>query len=252
MIVFKKNSCIFSTTIKTITIMSLLNNLINKFQQLFSGSAAPTPDSGRAIQAKQQLFVAILEACDDGVITTDEMSDVRTLQSKLGMSDAELNGVKIQVLQNLIEKVMEDNIVTEDEMDFIEQIEIDLQLGVADSLKIKGDIERVRQMYKRSKSVGGDEFDDEDFFDDDYDYDDDEDNDEDNDEDDTENDNENDDGIDIGEAAALATALGAGAILVNELTQDSDMEDDPMSEEEVGSNESEEGTSDTETLSDES
>ena len=155
--------------------MSLLKNLINKFQQLFSGSASPNPDSGRATQAKQQLFVAILEACNDGVITVDEMSDVRALQSKLGMSDAELNSIKIQVLQNLIEKVMEDNIVTEDEMDFIEQIEIDLQLGVADSLKIKGDIEKVRTMYKHSNSVGGEELDNDDLLDDDDfdDYDDD-------------------------------------------------------------------------------
>ncbi|WP_041263740.1 hypothetical protein [Bernardetia litoralis] len=226
--------------------MSLLKNVINKFQQLFSGSAAPTPDSARATQAKQQLFVAILEACDDGIITTDEMSDVRALQSKLGMSDTELNSIKIQVLQNLIDRVMEDNIVTEDEMDFIEQIEIDLQLGVADSLKIKGDIKRVRKMYKHSNSVGGDEFDDDDFFDDDYndDYDDDE--------DDTEYDNENDDGIDIGEAAAIATAVGAGAILANELAEDSDLEADPIDEEEIDEDESEESTNKTEIFSDES
>jgi hypothetical protein len=134
---------------------------------------------------------------------------------------------------------MEDNIVTEDEMDFIEQIEIDLQLGVADSLKIKGDIERVRMMYKRSNSVGGDEFDDEDFFDDDYD------DDYDDDEDDTEYDDENDDGIDIGEAAALAT----GAILANELIQDSDLEDDPIDEQ---GTEKDENTDKTETFSDES
>ncbi|WP_375559535.1 hypothetical protein ACE193_17605 [Bernardetia sp. OM2101] len=219
--------------------MSLLKNLINKFQQLFSGSAAPSPDSGRAIQARQQLFVAILEACDDGIITTDEMSDVRALQSRLGMSDAELNSIKIQVLQNLIDRVMEDNIVTEEEMDFIEQIEIDLQLGVADSLKIKGDIERVRKMYKRSKSVGGDEFDDEDFFDDDYD------DDYDDDEDDTEYDDE---GSDIEDAAAIATAVGVGAILANEL-QDSELEDDPIDENEIEEDESEESS---ESLSDES
>ncbi|NCO33510.1 MAG: hypothetical protein GW893_06530, partial [Armatimonadetes bacterium] len=98
--------------------MSLLKNLINKFQQLFSGSAAPSPNSGRAAQAKKQLFAAILEACDDGIITADEMANVRALQSRLSMSDAELNTIKIQVLQSLIEKVMEDNIVTEEEMDF--------------------------------------------------------------------------------------------------------------------------------------
>lgn len=223
--------------------MSLLKNLINKFQQLFSGSAAPSPDSGRATQARQQLFVAIVEACDDGVITTDEMSDVRALQAKLGMSDSELNSIKIQVLQNLIDRVMEDNIVTEDEMDFIEQIEIDLQLGVADSLKIKGDIERVRNMYKQSKSVGGDEFDDS--FDDDYD-------DDDYDDDDTEYDDENENGIDIGEAAALATALGAGAILANEITKDSELEDDPIDENEIEEDESEESTDEAESFSDES
>jgi hypothetical protein len=230
---------------KNTAIMSLLKNLINKFQQLFSGSAAPSPDSGRAAQARQHLFGAILEACDDGVITTDEMSDVRALQSRLGMSDSELNGIKIQVLQNLIDKVMEDNIVTEDEMDFIEQIEIDLQLGVADSLKIKGDIERVRGMYKRSKSVGGDEFDDENFFDDDYDDDYDEDY------DDTEYDDERDDGIDIGDAAAIATAVGAGAILAsefNEGNEDSELEDDPIDENENEDTDEE----DNETFSDES
>ncbi len=222
--------------------MSLLKNLINKFQQLFSGSAAPSPDSSRAIQARQQLFVAILEACEDGVITNDEMSDVRALQSKLGMSDSELNSIKIQVLQNLIDRVMEDNIVTEEEMDFIEQIEIDLQLGVADSLKIKGDIERVRKMYKRSNSVGGDEFDDEDFFDDDYedDYEDDY--------DDTEYD---EDTIDIGDAAAIATAVGAGVILANQLNEDSELEDDPIDEQEI-EEENEENTDEVETFSDES
>ncbi len=222
--------------------MSLLKNLINKFQQLFSGSAAPTPDSSRATQARKQLFAAILEACDDGIITAEEMSDVRTLQSKLGMSDAELNSIKIQVLQNLIDRVMEDNIVTESEMDFIEQIEIDLQLGVADSLKIKGDIERVRTMYKQSKSIDGDEFDDEDFFDDDFDDDYEEDY------DDTEYDDEDDD-MDVGQAAAIATAVSVTAILTNELTenQDSDLEDEPMEEREV-----EEENEDTEEFSDES
>lgn len=220
--------------------MSLLKNLINKFQQLFSGSAAPSPDSGRATQARQQLFVAILEACDDGVITSDEMSDVRALQSKLGMSDAELNSIKIQVLQNLIDRVMEDDIVTEDEMDFIEQIEIDLQLGVADSLKIKADIEKVRTMYKRSNSVVDDQ-DDDVFFDDDYD--------DDNDYDDTEYDN---DGIDISETAAIATAVGAGAILANEFNNDNDLEDDPIDEEEIDEEVSEESIEEIETFSDES
>lgn len=226
--------------------MSLLKNLINKFQQLFSGSAAPNPTSSRATQARQQLFTAILEACDDGIITSDEMSDVRALQSKLGMSDVELNSIKIQVLQNLMDRVMEDNIVTEDEMDFIEQIEIDLQLGVADSLKVKGDIGKVRKMYKRSKSVGGDELDDDDFFDDDNDdYDDDY--------DDTEYDDENDDGIDIDEAAVIATTLGASAIIANELTEDSDLEDDSTIDEEVTEeNTSEESTEETENFSDES
>lgn len=214
--------------------MSLLKNLINKFQQLFSGSAAPSPDSGRATQARQQLFVAILEACDDGVITTDEMSDVRALQARLGMSDAELNNIKIQVLQNLIDRVMEDNIVTEEEMDFIEQIEIDLQLGVADSLRIKGDIERVRAMYKNSKTVQEDDFEDEVFFDnDDDDY-----------EDDYDDNQYDDDQIDIGEAAAIA---GAGAFLANELNTDSDLEDDPIDEEEI-----EEDTDEAESYSDES
>ncbi|WP_338762687.1 hypothetical protein WAF17_18095 [Bernardetia sp. ABR2-2B] len=209
--------------------MSLLKNLINKFQQLFSGSAAPSPDSSRATQARQQLFVAILEACDDGIITTDEMSDVRALQARLGMSDSELNSIKIQVLQNLIDRVMEDNIVTEEEMDFIEQIEIDLQLGVADSLKIKGDIERVRRMYKRSKSVGGDEFDDDDFFDDDND-------DYDEDYDDTEYDD--DEGIDIGDAAAIATAVGVGAVLADELSE-SDAEENAVEEGSEDANETE-------------
>lgn len=218
--------------------MSLLKNLINKFQQLFSGSAAPTPNSSRALQARKQLFAAILEACDDGIITADEMSDVRALQAKLGMSDTELNSIKIQVLQNLIDRVMEDNIVTEDEMDFIEQIEIDLQLGVADSLKIKGDIERVRKMYKRSKSVGGDMFDDEDFFDDDND-------DYEEDYDDTEYDDDNDQ-IDIGEAAAIATAVGVSAILTNELTENEDNEIEESVEE------NEENTDESESFSDES
>ena len=214
--------------------MSLLKNLINKFQQLFSGSAAPSPDSGRATQARQQLFVAILEACDDGVITTDEMSDVRALQARLGMSDAELNNIKKQVLQNLIDRVKEDNIVTEEEMDFIEQIEIDLQLGVADSLRIKGDIERVRAMYKNSKTVQEDDFEDEVFFDnDDDDY-----------EDDYDDNQYDDDQIDIGEAAAIA---GAGAFLANELNTDSDLEDDPIDEEEI-----EEDTDEAESYSDES
>ena len=226
--------------------MSMLKNLINKFQQLFSGSAAPTPDSSRATQARQQLFVAILEACDDGIITAQEMADIRTLQSKLGMSDVELNSIKIQVLQNLIARVMEDNIVTEDEMDFIEQIEIDLQLGVADSLKIKSDIEKVRKMYKRSNSVGGDEFDDEGFFDDDdYDYDDD-------DYDDTEYD---DDGIDTREAAALITVAGAGAVIADQLNkEDSDLEDDPLYEEEIEEEVTEESIDEDEieTFSDES
>ncbi len=223
--------------------MSLLNNLINKFQQLFSGSAAPSPDSGRATQARQQLFVAILEACDDGAITVDEMSDVRALQSKLGMSDAELNNIKIQVLQNLIEKVMEDNIVTEDEMDFIEQIEIDLQLGVADSLKIKGDIERVRAMYKRSNSVDEDGLDNDDLLDNDDDkYDD---------YNDTEYDDEND-GIGIGETAAIATAVGAGAILVDQFNQENDLEDDLIDEEEIDEEVSEESVEEIETFSDES
>jgi len=223
--------------------MSLLKNLINKFQQLFSGSAAPSPDSGRAIQARQQLFVAILEACDDGMITTDEMADIRALQAKLGMSDAELNGIKIQVLQNLMDRVMEDNIVTEDEMDFIEQIEIDLQLGVADSLKIKGDIERVRTMYKSSNSVGGNVIDD-DFDDNDYD----------NDNDDFDDDDYDDkeEGINVGEVAVLATAVGASAFLVNELNNDSDLEDDPIDEEEIDEEVSEESVDEIETFSDES
>lgn len=213
--------------------MSILKDLINKFQQLFNGSAAPTPDSARATQARQQLFVAILEACDDGVITTEEMSDVRALQSRLGMSDSELNSIKIQVLQNLIDRVMEDNIVTEEEMDFIEQIEIDLQLGVADSLKVKADIERVRRMYKRSKSAGGEYYDtDDDFFDDDYeddDYEDDEDY------DDTEYD---DNEIGVEEAVAVGVA---GTILADALNdeEDSEAEDSNVfSEEEDLSDES--------------
>lgn len=219
--------------------MSLLKNLIDKFQQLFSGTAAPSPDSGRATQARQQLFVAILEACDDGIITTDEMSDLRALQAKLGIADSELNNIKIQVLQNLIDRVMEDNIVTEEEMDFIEQIEIDLQLGVADSLRIKGDIERVRNMYKHSNSVDGDEFDNEnDLFDD---YDDDYD----------EEEYENQEGIDIGEAAVIATAIGAGAILANEFNQDSELEDDPINEDEYEIEE-DENIDETEDFSDES
>lgn len=204
--------------------MSLLNNLVNKFQQLFSGSAAPSPDSGRAIQAKKQLFDAILEACEDGVITTEEMSDVRALQSRLGMSDSELNSIKIQVLQNLIDKVMDDDIVTEEEMDFIEQIEIDLQLGVADSLKIKGDIERVRQMYKRSKSVDTIEYDDDTIFEDRFD--------EDYDTQDEYDDTEYEDDIDIGNVAAIATAVGAGVILANQLDTDEDLMDNETEQEE--------------------
>lgn len=204
--------------------MSLLNHLVNKFQQLFSGSAAPSPDSGRAIQAKKQLFDAILEACEDGVITTEEMSDVRALQSRLGMSDSELNSIKIQVLQNLIDKVMDDDIVTEEEMDFIEQIEIDLQLGVADSLKIKGDIERVRQMYKRSKSVDTIEYDDDTIFEDRFD--------EDYDTQDEYDDTEYEDDIDIGNVAAIATAVGAGVILANQLDTDEDLMDNETEQEE--------------------
>lgn len=204
--------------------MSLLNNLINKFQQLFSGSAAPSPNSGRAIQARQQLFTAILEACEDGVITADEMSDVRTLQAKLGMSDAELNSIKIQVLQNLIAKVMEDNIVTEEEMDFIEQIEIDLQLGVADSLKIKTDIEKVRAMYKQSKSGTTELDDDYDSYDNYDDYDDEY--------QDAEYDDDREDEIGAAQATAMATAVGAGAILAYQMNQDSDLEDDPTEPEE--------------------
>lgn len=201
--------------------MSILKDLINKFQQLFSGSAAPTPDSARATQARQQLFVAILEACDDGVITTEEMSDVRALQSRLGMSDSELNSIKIQVLQNLIDRVMEDNIVTEEEMDFIEQIEIDLQLGVADSLKVKADIERVRRMYKRSKSAGGEYYDtDDDFFDDDY-------------EDDEDYDDTEYDDNEIGVEEAVAVGV-AGTILADALNdeEDSEAEDSNVSSEE--------------------
>ncbi len=218
--------------------MSLLKNLINKFQQLFSGSAAPSPGSGRATQARQQLFVAILEACDDGIITADEMSDVRSLQAKLGMSDAELNSIKIQVLQNLIDRVMEDNIVTEDEMDFIEQVEIDLQLGVADSLKIKSDIEKVRKMYKRSNSVGGDEFDDEGFFDDDDDYDDDY--------DDTEYDDEIDD---MAEAVAIGAVIGAGAVLADQMSDESNsLENSVLDNQETN----EEATEESEEFSDES
>lgn len=197
--------------------MSLLQNLINKFQQLFSGAAAPAPDSARAIQAKQQLFVAILEACDDGVITTDEMSDIRALQSKLGISDTELNGIKIQVLQNLIDRVMEDNIVTEEEMDFIEQIEIDLQLGVADSLKIKTDIEKVRRMYKRSKSTGVEYDDDDDFFEDEY--------------DDDYDDTEYDDDDDLGVEEAVAMGV-AGAVLADELMENEEANEEIDVEEE--------------------
>ena len=219
--------------------MSLLKNLINKFQQLFSGSAAPTPNSGRATQARQQLFVAILEACDDGVITAEEMSEVRALQSSLGMSDSELNSIKVQVLQNLIDRVMEDNIVTEEEMDFIEQIEIDLQLGVADSLKIKSDIERVRRMYKRSKSTGED-YDDDDFFDDDY-YDEDYDEDED--------DTEYEDNDDIG----MEEAVIAGAILATQLDNtEEEGKEDVISQEEGNEDAAEETEGEEENFSDES
>ena len=220
--------------------MSLLKNLINKFQQLFSGSAAPTPNSGRATQARQQLFVAILEACDDGVITAEEMSEVRALQSSLGMSDSELNSIKVQVLQNLIDRVMEDNIVTEEEMDFIEQIEIDLQLGVADSLKIKSDIERVRRMYKRSKSTGEDYDDDDDFFDDDY-YDEDYDEDED--------DTEYEDNDDIG----MEEAVIAGAILATQLDNtEEEGKEDVISQEEGNEDAAEETEGEEENFSDES
>ncbi|MCS6904260.1 MAG: hypothetical protein RML72_01585 [Bacteroidia bacterium] len=101
-------------------------------------------------QAKDKIIQALFDAAADGDISLTEMAEVKGMQKILGISDAQLAEMKLKVLNQLAQKVISDNQVSDNEMQIILEIEKDLQFSSSEQDSVRQVLEKVKSLYKKA------------------------------------------------------------------------------------------------------
>jgi tellurite resistance protein len=133
--------------------MILLSEIIPTIKYIFSGDEAEVSkiekkNKFKTIEeAKDALILAVLLACEDGTITIEELTAIRNVSENLNLNDSELNRLKSSALRTLIDHITEDGIVTQEEMNLLNELEKTLQFRAGYDNELKYHLEKVYQMY---------------------------------------------------------------------------------------------------------
>ena len=66
---------------------------------------------------------ALIRLLEDGEITAEEIADVKSLVEQLEITDSEMGHIKLNIMKNLISKILEDQKVTDEEMALFNEVE---------------------------------------------------------------------------------------------------------------------------------
>ncbi|TAD98141.1 MAG: hypothetical protein EAZ97_11255 [Bacteroidetes bacterium] len=94
------------------------------------------------ISPQEILTESLRKAMEDGILTPDELKEFLFLQQKLEISDEELDRLKFDVFYELYEKVIEDQIVTDDELSMMNSLGKPL-IDSGKSGAFKGQIQKI-------------------------------------------------------------------------------------------------------------
>lgn len=119
--------------------MSFLQSLVNSFKAKPSRS----PE-----EAKKEFFQLLLAAVRDGELTSDEIEELEEKREELGLTAADVNGMKTRAFQIAMNAATADGIITPKEERDLEKIRAYLGVSERDFSKNKSNFNRMRFLYE--------------------------------------------------------------------------------------------------------
>jgi hypothetical protein len=126
--------------------MSILRDIINSISSAISNEAF---EQVKAREMHDQILEAIHKTSKDHSITTDEIADVKALMTQLQISEIEMEHIKLEILQGLIDHVLKDNKISEGEMSLLKEVEDGLKVAETDKEKLAEDLEKVKKLFNQ-------------------------------------------------------------------------------------------------------
>ena len=93
---------------------------------------------------RERLVDTMLEATKDGHLSAEELAEFKELQTKLQISDSEMNDIKFSVLREVISRATADGKVTADEMRLIDELQKDLEIPFEG---LQTELDKVKAMF---------------------------------------------------------------------------------------------------------
>jgi hypothetical protein len=90
---------------------------------------------------RERIKDSLLDACRDGSITTEELALVKEMQTALEISDDEMKSIRLEVLQEILQRSLKDNVVSAEEASLLTMLKADL--SEADLAPLKADLDKV-------------------------------------------------------------------------------------------------------------
>ncbi|MCS7029373.1 MAG: hypothetical protein NZ519_11475 [Bacteroidia bacterium] len=134
--------------------MSILKNVLQSIREAYlSLKGTNEENEDKLAEQRMQLFEAIKKASEDGTITAQEMEEVRQMQKFLNITDEIMTELKIKVLKDLMNKILADNIVTQEEIALIQELGRGLQLSSEDFARLKPDMDKIEELYTKQQNA---------------------------------------------------------------------------------------------------
>ncbi|WP_027002284.1 hypothetical protein [Hugenholtzia roseola] len=127
--------------------MSFFSDILQKVR-LFFNQNAETTSFASVKNLRSELLEAAQQAASDGVITLQEMQMLLSLKDRLGLSEDDLEDVKYEVLTQQIEQVLEDGVVSDEELTFIEGLFEGLQLSGEAKRALEVQLKRIHALHR--------------------------------------------------------------------------------------------------------
>lgn len=119
--------------------MSFLKSLVNTFK------AKPNRNPE---EAKKQFFQQLLQAVRDGELTSDEIEELESAREELGLTEADVNGMKTRAFQIAMNAATADGVITPKEERDLEKIRAYLGVSEKDFARNKATFTRMRFLYE--------------------------------------------------------------------------------------------------------
>ncbi|GAB4395526.1 MAG: hypothetical protein OHK0053_04160 [Microscillaceae bacterium] len=121
--------------------MSILRSLIDSVKSAVSNEAFAQI---KARELHDKLLQTIQMARQDNNITADEIADIKQLASRLDITTAELQKIKHDLLEDVVNHALADNVLTAEEKALIQEVKDCLEHEPDPALQAR--LEKIRQL----------------------------------------------------------------------------------------------------------